>query len=106
MAFLHRVVNGGGTIEREYAIGRGRMDLCLRMGGATVAMELEVWRDGRPDPREEGLGQLDGYLDGLGLDTGWLVIFDQRRKAEPTAKRTRREVARSPRGREITVVVV
>jgi hypothetical protein len=23
MAFLHRVVNGGGTIEREYAIGRG-----------------------------------------------------------------------------------
>ena len=26
MAFLHRVVNGGGTIEREYAIGSGRMD--------------------------------------------------------------------------------
>lgn len=32
MAFLHRVVNGGGTITREYAIGRGRMDLCVRVG--------------------------------------------------------------------------
>jgi hypothetical protein len=36
MAFLHRVVNGG-TIEREYAIGRGRMDLCLRHAGETLA---------------------------------------------------------------------
>ena len=30
MAFLHRVANGGGTIEREYAIGSGRMDLLIR----------------------------------------------------------------------------
>jgi hypothetical protein len=37
MAFLHRVVNGGGTLEREYAIGSDafggqsqRMDLCLQ----------------------------------------------------------------------------
>ena len=29
MAFLHRVVNGGGVLEREYAIGSDRMDLCL-----------------------------------------------------------------------------
>jgi hypothetical protein len=28
MAFLHRVINGGDTLEREYAIGAGRMDLC------------------------------------------------------------------------------
>src|SRR5206468_5081264 len=39
MAFLHRVVNGGGTIEREYAIGRGRMDLCVRYGPDTLAIE-------------------------------------------------------------------
>ncbi len=26
MAFLHRVINDGGTLEREYAIGRDRMD--------------------------------------------------------------------------------
>lgn len=34
MAFLHRVVNGDGTLEREYAIGSGRMDLCLPSGGS------------------------------------------------------------------------
>ncbi|MEE6160704.1 MULTISPECIES: hypothetical protein [Cylindrospermopsis] len=26
----------------------------------------------------KGLTQLDKYLDRLGLDTGWLVIFDRR----------------------------
>jgi len=103
MAFLHRVVNGGGTIEREYAIGRGRMDLCLRMGDVTVAMELKVWRRGT-DPLEKGLAQLDRYLDGLGLPTGWLVIFDHRPTAGDGATRTRREVAKSPTGREIVVV--
>ncbi|MEM7494902.1 MAG: hypothetical protein AAF471_01920, partial [Myxococcota bacterium] len=29
-AFLQRVVNGGGTIAREYALGRGRTDLIVR----------------------------------------------------------------------------
>ena len=32
MAYLHRVVNGGGSLTREYAIGSDRMDLCLRYG--------------------------------------------------------------------------
>ena len=41
MAFLHRVVNGGGTLEREYAIGSDRMDLCLRYGPVTLGMEFK-----------------------------------------------------------------
>lgn len=80
------------------------MALWLRLGDVTLAMELKVWRDGRPDPLPEGLAQLDGYLDGLGLPTGWLVIFDERSQAAPTPARTRRERARSPAGREITIV--
>lgn len=35
IAFLHRVVNGNGTLEREYAIGSGKMDICLRYGKVT-----------------------------------------------------------------------
>ena len=54
MAFLHRVVNGG-SIEREYAIGSGRMDLCLRYAGATLAIEIKVWRPGSSDPLGPGL---------------------------------------------------
>jgi AAA-like domain len=104
MAFLHRVVNGGGTLEREYAIGRGRMDLCLRYGDLTLAMELKVWRDGRPDPLKEGMNQLDERLSGLGLDTGWLVIFDQRAGLPDISERTTTEPAITPAGRTVTVI--
>ncbi|MGF1612394.1 MAG: AAA-like domain-containing protein [Gammaproteobacteria bacterium] len=104
MAFLHRVVNGGGTLEREYAIGRGRMDLCLRYGAVTLGIELKVWRDGEPDPLAEGLEQLDGYLAGLGLDAGWLVIFDRRSGQPPIRERTSSEEKPSPQGRRISVV--
>ncbi|NEP59249.1 MAG: ATP-binding protein, partial [Symploca sp. SIO2G7] len=99
MAFLHRVVNGGGTLEREYAIGSDRMDLCLRYGDVTLGMELKVWREGRPDPIQAGLEQLERYLMGLGLDTGWLVIFDQRQGLPPIAERTTTEQAMTPSDR-------
>jgi len=104
MAFLHRVVNGGGTLEREYAIGSGKMDICLRYGKLTLAMELKVWRDGRPDPLKEGLPQLDKYLSGLSLDTGWLVIFDRRSGLPPICDRTTTEKAISPDSRNIIVI--
>jgi len=104
MAFLHRVVNGNGTLEREYAIGSGRMDICLRYGKVTLAMELKVWADKRPDPIKEGLPQLDKYLSGLSLDTGWLVIFDRRSGLPPISDRTTTENVISPMGREIVVI--
>ena len=104
MAFLHRVANGGGTLEREYAIGSDRMDLLLRYGDEQLAIELKVWREGRSDPLPAGLRQLDSYLAGLGLDTGWLVIFDQRYGLAPLAERTEATTATTPGGRTITVI--
>lgn len=103
MAYLHRVVNGG-SIEREYAIGSGRMDLCLRYGGETLAIEIKVWRAGRPEPLRDGLRQLDGYLAGLGLDDGWLVIFDRRPEAPPIEERLKAEKMATPGGRAVTVI--
>ncbi|NJN30035.1 MAG: ATP-binding protein [Synechococcales cyanobacterium RM1_1_8] len=104
MAFLHRVVNGGGTLEREYAIASGRMDLCLRYGEVMLGIELKVWREGRPDPLERGLGQLDSYLAGLGQQQGWLVIFDRREGLPEIAERTTVMPLASPAGRSITVI--
>jgi len=104
MAFLHRVVNSGGSLEREYAIGTRRMDVCLRYGQVTLGMELKVWRDGESDPLKEGLKQLDSYLSGLGLATGWLVIFDQRSGLPPISERTITEVGTTPSGRIVTVI--
>ena len=81
MAFLQRVVNGGGMISREYAAGRGRIDLLVEYAGERQAMELKRVFDGGRSPervKAEGIAQLCGYLDRLGLAEGWLWIFDQR----------------------------
>ncbi len=104
MAFLHRVINGGGSLEREYAIGTRRMDVCLRYGDFTLGMELKVWRDNEREPLAEGLEQLDEYLNGLGLETGWLVIFDQRTGQLPIAERTSTETAATPQGKTIIII--
>ncbi|MFP4495036.1 MAG: ATP-binding protein, partial [Halochromatium sp.] len=62
------------------------------------------WRDGAPDPLSEGLEQLDGYLAGLGLDSGWLVIFDRRAGQPPLAERIAEHEQRSPAGRRIRLL--
>jgi hypothetical protein len=87
MAYLQSVVNGTGFIDREYGVGRGRIDLQLRWPYQDAqgqrqwqreAVEIKVWRDKKPDPLDEGLVQLDEYLAQLGLDHGVLALFDRR----------------------------
>lgn len=113
MGFLQRIVNGGGYVEREYGIGRGRIDLLVRWPyqgpdgkrhWQREALELKVWRAGQPDPLERGLSQLDGYLDRLGLDQGVLVLFDRRPEAAPLPDRLGFHPASSPSGRAVTVL--
>jgi hypothetical protein len=104
MAFLDRVANGGGRVERELAVGRGWLDLRLEYGDVVLPIEVKVWRDGAPNPLREGIAQLDGYLQGLSVSTGWLVIFDQRRGQPAIAERTRAEDVLTPSGRQVTVI--
>ena len=111
MAFFQRVIHGGGTIEREYAAGTGRVDLLVRWPreGADEdrhALELKVWRQGRPDPTPDGLEQLDRYLDRLGLDTGTLVVFDDRDEANrrPWEERGVQSAATTPAGRQVRLL--
>jgi hypothetical protein len=118
MAWLHRVVNGGAEIEtrpagvaaidREYAVGSGRVDLLVRwplpQGGVErFAAELKVRREGDGDQLDDGLAQLGEYLDRLGLDAGTLVLFDQRRTAPPIRERCSRQEQQHG-GRRITVL--
>lgn len=74
MAFLQRVINSGGEVTREMAIGNRRIDLSVTFRGQEFALELKIKRD--KDTIEDGKVQLDAYLDKLGLNEGYLVIFD------------------------------
>ncbi|MEY2914851.1 MAG: hypothetical protein RLZZ184_4160 [Cyanobacteriota bacterium] len=104
MAFLHRVVNGGGVLEREYAIGSDRMDLCLRYKDVTLGIELKVWREKKRDPQTDGIEQLESYLGRLGLDFGWLFVFDRRKNALPMEERLSTQVVVTENQRRITVI--
>ncbi len=76
MAFLQRVVNGGARIDREFALGRKRLDLCVQMGAHRYPVELKVRYSDKAEA--DGLGQLGAYMDLCGAKEGWLVIFDRR----------------------------
>jgi hypothetical protein len=104
MAFLHRVINGGGTLDREYAIGRDRMDLCLSYGDVKLGIEIKVWRDRKADPIVKGLEQLEGYLNRMGTAQGWLVIFDRRTNAVELEERLSTSIELISNGQTVTVI--
>ncbi|MDJ0835317.1 MAG: ATP-binding protein [Acidobacteriota bacterium] len=99
-AFLQRIVNGGGRIDREYSAGRGRFDLCIYLEGHRYALELKIQR--RKDTRDNGIVQLTGYLVTLGLEEGWLIIFDPNAERDWDKKITWDEVQHE--GKTIHVV--
>ncbi len=81
-AFLQRIVNGGGRIEREYGLGRMRTDLLLRwpFGDGrlqTVVLELKLLHKGLASTIAQGLEQTRAYADRSGADEAHLVIFDR-----------------------------
>jgi hypothetical protein len=73
-AFLQRVINGGGKIVREYALGRQRLDLLVCWQENRYALELKMKDQYRPDTAH---AQMFGYLDRLGLSEGWMPVFDR-----------------------------
>ena len=90
MAFLQRIVNGGGRVEREYGLGRGALDLMVLWNDERYAIEVKLRRDTHTE--EDALDQIAGYLDTVGLDEGWLVLFDLRKRPSWAEKLTHRDV--------------
>ena len=85
-AFLQRIVNGGGYIDREYGLGRRRTDLLIRKlltdhyGGPVqrVVLELKLRRGDLDTLIAKGLEQTWQYMDTVGtVDEGHLIIFDR-----------------------------
>jgi hypothetical protein len=73
-AFLQRALNGGADfLQREYALGRLRSDICVSYLGRRYPVELKI--KGRLS-LEKSLEQISGYMDKCGAVEGWLVVFD------------------------------
>ena len=87
-AFLQRVVNGGGYIDREYGLGRGRTDLLItkplteQYGGPfqRIVMELKIFRSNLEETIRKGLEQTMEYMDRCGgtINEGHFILFDRR----------------------------
>jgi hypothetical protein len=75
MAFLQRVINGGGQLIREMAAGKGRLDVCLVYEGQKYPIELKLWRGEKS--LEGGVEQTLRYMDVYGVSEGWLALFDR-----------------------------
>ncbi len=75
-AFLQRILNSGGTITREMASGTRRLDLCVHFQNHRYPIELKLRYSDKT--YVEGQQQLLSYLDKLGCDEGWLLVFDRR----------------------------
>ena len=94
-AYFNRVVNGGGRIEREYGLGRGRTDLLVlwpREAGQPsdlwerFVVECKVLRDSDRKSLawtiERGVEQTLGYMAKCRAQEGHLVVIDRRAGAE------------------------
>jgi hypothetical protein len=74
-AFLQRVFNGGGDVQREMATGRDRLDLCIAYKGKKYPIEIKINRG--KQSVEKGIEQTLRYMNTLGCTEGWLVVFDR-----------------------------
>ena len=68
------------------------------------AIELKVWRNKKRDLKGEGLAQLGEYLGRLGLNRGFLIIFDRRSDASPIDERIAFEEVRTPDDQHVTLL--
>ena len=117
-AFLQRIVNGGGRIEREYGLGRRRTDLLIvwpagkfadRFGQTLSAMseaaepprryviECKVVRKGVDATIREGVKQTLDYMDRCNGQSGHLVVFDRDENKSWEEKIYRRAESRGDR---------
>jgi len=74
-AFLQRIINGGGEIHREMAVGTKRCDICLEWEGQKYPIELKIYENAKT--KEKAIEQVQMYMDKMGANNAWIIIFDR-----------------------------
>ena len=104
-AFLQRIVNAGGRIEREYGVGRRHIDLLIVWEKGEImqktVIECKVRRNGLDSILSDALVQTRDYMDRCGTDVGHLVIFDRSEDRSWEEKLFRRDEVEG--GKPVTV---
>ncbi len=102
-AFLQRVVNAGGRIEREYGLGRGRTDLFViwLQANQRFVIEMKIQRHSLESLLPEALEQTRQYADACTADETHLIVFDRRENRTWEERIYRRE--EFCKGKSITV---
>ncbi len=79
-AFLQRIVNGGGRVEREHGMGWLRADLVILWPQhghkRKFVVELKIRRGSLEKTLHDGLEQTAAYMDRCAAESGHLVIVD------------------------------
>ena len=75
LAFMKPILNGHGYDFKEVEVSEERrLDVTITYYQHKYVAELKIWRG--QAAHEEGLNQLDDYLNRLKLTEGYLLIFD------------------------------
>ena len=81
LAFFRPILNGKGYTFNEAQISEEkRVDVLVTFYQHKYIVELKLWHG--EAAHKEGIAQLADYLDRQGLDKGYLVIFDHRKKTK------------------------
>ena len=85
LSYLKPLLNGVGHYHYESQLSdERRMDLIVNYGKYEYLLELK--RIFSESDRTEGVQQLLGYMDGRGVDEGYFLTFDFRKKSESKAE--------------------
>ena len=53
MAYLQRIVNGGGRVHRECALGKGRVDLLVEYKNQSIVLELKLFHSTKKQSKKD-----------------------------------------------------
>ena len=104
-AFLQRIINSDGRVEREYGLGRMRTDLLIIWKFddqvQRVVIELKIVHGSMKTTIEKGIKQTWQYMDRSNAKEGHLLIFD-RKESKPWQEKIFK-IEKDYQGQKITV---
>ena len=101
LAFIKPIINGEGFDFKEVQISEERrLDIVITYLNRKYVIELKIWR-GR-EVHEKGIRQIKDYIDRVGVDNGYIVIYDFNKNKEKEWQQDRVNVE----GKEIFMVRV